>query len=51
MCQLSKQMNSFLYETIGHNNHLTMSESNEILHLKARDMHLLYIFVALELDN
>ena len=40
-----------LCETIGQNSHLILSESNEILHLKARELYLLYIFSTLELDN
>ena len=34
-----------LCETIGHTNHLILSESNKILHLKARDLYLLYIYL------
>ena len=32
-----------LCEKIGHNNHLTLSECNDILHLKSRDIYLFYI--------
>ena len=54
--QLPKQTNSLhmlivtLCEKIGHNNHLTLSEWDEISHLKSRDIYLLYSSMALKLD-
>ena len=40
-----------LCEKIGHNNHLTLSECDEISHLKSRDIYLPYVYVTLKLDN